>query len=733
MKKRSLYSFIVILYICSFGLYFIYYDTSSFQQLIKSSNIAANILIIPDDMINNDPSNLDLLKQSAIKYNVNIFKSVSNSSSQGTNLSFSDYIFITSKSKYFDNINVKNNFNWTNNSKAFISNKQTNDENQIGLIKDFGTKNFDFFIYSIDKYILNYPLSGVYKIEADSETFEQFLNYYVDLINTTYSIKDEYKFSIDDFTSQNSGNSIEITNQDFSLYIIIFLILIGIILMVYYFISNAKQISILKLNGFSVYKIWTVLFFKDFNYIYFYINILFFLSFLCIPNNNFDFVLGSLSINLGIYLFIIFISCFIIIYIHKIKITLFIKGKKSYKLALFINFLFKIILSVIMIFLISLTCYNITDLFDRYKSLEVWDKISDFGLLLTYKVGEDEVALKNNENPLDAPSSELYFYLNNLGSLYIDATDFEEYILDDQYKRYIETGIPYLPFATANPNYLNLFPIYDENNKKIVIDEAEKALIYLIPEGLKGTEREKEYLKLLIRYKESYEKIETEYYNRELPHGQRDYRVIYIKQNQNIPTFNPNVYSSNNNCILNPVVRVITESNSLVAERFYLSSSHIFFIKLKDQNPELTYSSILGELKKYHLDDNFPYLFHANSLLADTINNIKYNIRYDFINLILLTLFFIILIINNLYLYFSKYELEIFIKQTMGLNFFVRYKQIIISFILSFILEFIILSIVLDYNFILIFFIKILFELTLICFVIKYFSTKNIIKVLKRG
>ncbi|MED4850462.1 DUF1430 domain-containing protein [Caldifermentibacillus hisashii] len=393
----------------------------------------------------------------------------------------------------------------------------------------------------------------------------------------------------------------------------------------------------------------------------------------------------------------------------------------------FINGLFKVVVSIIILIIAVNLLTNLTQINQKQNSLNNWSEFQNYGVFYPVKTGNDSSTIREGKYPLDIPTYKLYSYLNQkFHAIYIDSDLYTEDSLE------INAGNNIIKYITVNPNYLNKYPILDTEGNKIEINEENEHTVFLVPEQYK--EKEDFNLEYFTSVREDRYKLHRDFYNQTDKAKSTKIDFIYMKSGQEVFSMNPDVMQNNNNNIVDPIIQVMTEGNALVPDIHYTSSSNqTLFIKLINNDSELTYKQLLPKLQEQKLNDNFPYLVQSNEVILSEINDLKLEAKTIGYFLIFMFLILIILLLQNIYLQFERNKFEFFLKKAFGHTFVGKYKKVLLLLLLTDLLEFIGGIFLIDSSFFIIFIIKVLIELGLVILLIIYFERKNTVQVLKEG
>ncbi|WP_130808301.1 hypothetical protein [Senegalia massiliensis] len=158
------------------------YETESYQKLIDPSETYIYEFEIPDDILNDNPKLLTLLKKAAENNKINIIRTMSYYDDEKENSYTEAYLFLTTDTRLFEKINFVEGYSLNiedmKNPDLFISTDRTSSDNQRGVISNFGGKD-TYSIHVMDNIISNYKYAGNYRIEATSkEKYDEFVAFF---------------------------------------------------------------------------------------------------------------------------------------------------------------------------------------------------------------------------------------------------------------------------------------------------------------------------------------------------------------------------------------------------------------------------------------------------------------------------------------------------------------------------------------------------------------------------
>lgn len=711
----------------SFGTYS-KYRMDKYNSLLEAVNNYNYNFEIPKNLYEN-PANLKFLKKAAKENNVNFLRVISYYNQDTQETYTNNFIYLSTETKLFKTVHLTKGRVLSPESMetdGFLSTKLTDSDTQIGYIEDFGGGH-NYYIYTIDKLIEEQTLSGRYKAEcASQKDFEQFLNTYTNYIRQNPDI--DRTFFIEN-VEDNTTIKNESTNNILPVFAYCMTLLL--ITFIFYFVSQTKTISVMKMNGYTVNQIKTKIFSLLYIKCMLYTHVLMIVILLITVHDiTIEFVL-KLTLNNGIAFVLSYLILAIIcyIYIKHTDIIYCIKGKRPIGAIVIFNLCLKIIVCVIIVIIGTNLFQKADNVLLKQKSLEGWKMASNYGVFYPIMTGNDTDSIRAGQYTLDIPTYQLYLeYLSPiLKAIYVNSS---EYTVDS----ISETSgkSEYIRNMYVNTNYLDLFPIYDENGKKIEISNSEEKSVFLVPQKYK--DNESQILEYFLDFRKSFYELHIEHYKQSEKPNATDIKIIYTKNNQDVFSFNIDVFPDSGNKITDPVIMVMTEANVLVPDVNYQSSSNInLFIPLKNNNVNLTYSDIREKLRQYNLDDNFPYLVKIQDFILESISQIESELSFLKVMLCIIFLLLVIILVQYVYLLFQKDKFELFLKKSLGYNYFQKYNSTYVVLAITNIIEFLICFLLTNYRFIWILVFKIVVELLISSILIIYFEKRNVIQILKEG
>jgi hypothetical protein len=266
--------------------------------------------------------------------------------------------------------------------------------------------------------------------------------------------------------------------------------------------------------------------------------------------------------------------------------------------------------------------------------------------------------------------TELYPILNQKGAIYADVGQYQSENLGVQ----LPTGT--YPFMVVNPNYLKVFPVADSLGNSLIIEESETDWVILVPEQYQSQENSisQYFQSLRIGGRDEYFfGIDTEerFYNQPV-------KIIWTQENLEVFSANFNVYPENFNNIPDPLIAVMTLSNSVASDRRNAFTGGIFGplqIHLINRSPIETYNDLLPSLESLHLEDNYSGIEVYGDSVAFEIQTLDYSAYENLAKIVMVSISFIVLAFISVVMFFSYQSRASIARKLRGHGLFRRYRS----------------------------------------------------------
>lgn len=683
--------FLILASVFSFAITYTQTDKEELEKMEKAGESIAKPFVIPNDLLLADPEEMyPLLCEAANESKVNIFR---------TNIHYNTndqveilkYVLLTGETHFFDAFRLKSGrlltAKDTQQGSAFMSTVDTGDHNQIGIVRDFGNTDL-VTIKPLKAAYEHLPVNGQYFAEAsDNQTYDAFIKSFVTKVNRHYQKYLPVPYSPEDFRNPNSSGGVSGvgTSIDYLKYINYAIFLITLILLIYYIFYESKLIGIMKMHGLSNIRLWFIIAGKLITVIFVLSAAVSLLVAIAIKDTTSQFVGSAIISQFKTYVIMMAISLVSYIYISRIRVSDAIKSRKDTNGIFALNTLLKAGCSILLV-LIGLAIWGqYTEIHAKQENLKSWERSKDYGVFYPLYIGYDlEDVQQGSPKTTAVTAGDLYPILNQMGALFIDAIEYEEdnLILNKDWK-----GIRSIK---VNPNYLREFPVYDIHHNPVQISEDTSDWILLVPEKYRN--REKEILSFFHKERvgaKDYEGVyehEVRFFKRAVPDRvkNQEIKIIWLANDQKIFSFNPEVFPAENNVIIDPIIKVVTEKNSLCTDRANMinggGGTDPLKVRLINRDTALTLRTLEPELKRLKLDDNLKHLITVDQYVLQQI----YDLQKGMNQLLLMSLGLIsgllFLVVQNLIIFFNKYQRKFVVRRLFGTGFFRTYKEYILLF-----------------------------------------------------
>ncbi|QWH15271.1 DUF1430 domain-containing protein (plasmid) [Bacillus mycoides] len=685
MKKVVVF-FLIVASILSGFIAFQQTDHNEFEKMEKVEQRIGKEFVIPDVLFFANPSEIyPTLLEAAKESHTNIFRTnvVYHEDEQAEILK---YVLLTTETIYFKQFQLsggnvlkpKDTFQ----GNAFLSTVHTKDTKQKGVIKDFGD-NHEITIKPLQTSYEHLPMAGRYVVEGvDDKSYDAFLKLFSKKLNQHF--KPKQYIVADDFKRNLSNNEEALDSPINSLSYIQYMVFIVLLcFLIYYVFNEAKRIGVIKMHGVSNVRLWFIVIGRTIASMFVLSIGISALAAAIVKNVTSGFIYTIMFDQCKTYLVITILSLVSYFYISKIKVNQMIKNRKDTKGIFVFNTLLKVTCSIIFVLLGTSILEQYITVKEKQVNLKNWEKNKDYGVFYPLSVGNDEDQ-QGMDKMVSSINGDLYPILNKMGAVLIDSKDYEELelIISKDYK-----GIR---SVTVNNNYLHEFPLYDIHNQRVQVLEDMENWILLVPE--KYQNKEKEILRYFGEWRKPAIEYEEKRMHREVPNHLRNRKIdiIWIKNNQEIFSFNPDVYKSNHNKIRDEIIEVMTENNSLFGERDLIlggGAKDPLKIKLIDRDVGLTYKALEPELKRLGLDDNLKYLVTVDQYILKDIYDLQKTIKMLLTVTSGLIVGILFLVTQNIIVYFNKNQQKIVVHRLFGVGFFRTYKGYMLLFVLMWIVQ----------------------------------------------
>ena len=250
---------------------------------------------------------------------------------------------------------------------------------------------------------------------------------------------------------------------------------------------------------------------------------------------------------------------------------------------------------------------------DSAATLNSWSDSTDYAVYFPRSNGDDLAAIEDGSDGISkAVAEHVYPELDKRGGVYVEAADMD--VVGD------DPNLPYVQM-NVNTNYLEKYPVLDSEGNKLEISDDETDWIVAVPTTLKNRESQiREYLQDMRNgpSDSDVEYAEANGYTVSDAVLEQKVRIVWTQPGQNLFTFNTQIRPDEGNTLPDPIVTVMTRSNTIASDWENAITGEIDApMKVKvDGRPEQVYQELLPLFERYDLDDNFTALVYP----ADAIN-----------------------------------------------------------------------------------------------------------------
>lgn len=506
---------------------------------------------------------------------------------------------------------------------------------------------------------------------SEDYMFSDYRIYYKDPLDADNFLKEmtkRFEETVTEYDESLMGMNLgaSSTIQYVPISIIFIFVLFYLVLEMFNVYQASKRVSVMKLMGIGLPRIYRKLMFRD---ILFYILlsvILLILLRFSIIDIDVEILMGFVLLYLFICLVFLILSflSLVLIYYKKSMIEI-LKNHSIIRQLLKVCSLYKVIVSFLMIILLITTLGSGVSYFDKVKMMQRMEKVKDWGF---YAIVNEENNQYNFENRSNL--NKFYEALNNSNIDYIyedfsqyDITNPEDIVMTDEA---IDSGEDF-PFATVDYNYLKQsgIKIKNENNQEIEL-----------------TKKDHEYFIFPEEYKEYHERF-INYYKKEVD---KKFKGNSIKFNDKLFTYQADeiyqhyVDKDDGDVVVSklkikkPILRITYDQYPInyLDDLFGLNligTNETTALKIKiKQNKQDTVKELDSILEKEHLDKVFQgsNFVTALDLVGNELLRYKNEIILEGIMFLLaLSIYMIITVEINL-LQLEKRNKEIYVKLLLG-------------------------------------------------------------------
>lgn len=669
--KRVLAIFLILISVISFFITYLLKDKEERERMENVEKDIAREFRIPDDPELADPEEIyPLMAKVARESGVNLFRT-SIYYNEKDQVEIQKYLLLNVETRFFDTFYLKIGRVFTaeetQHGDQFLSTVETGESNQIGTLADFAG-NDRIWIRPLKAAYTHLSVGGIYFVETiEEKEFDAFIELLVKKVNARYPEISPGPYSDKDFKvlDHSSFGGLMGSPLDKLNYIaFVIIVVIILLLVVYYMFHEAKRIGIMKMHGLSSFRIWFLLIGRLLGVVFaFSVMLAIFAGTMIRDATPQFFVDVSISL-LKTYLIAAAGSLIAYFYISNVKVSDTLKNRRDTGGIFALNTLLKAGCSILLI-LGGLSIWtNYIEIRARQEEAKYWEQSKDYGVFYPVYVGYDlEDIKRGSDRKMEAKATGLYPVLNGMGALFVDASEYREGVIDPDMPGFD----PELRSIKVNPNYLQQYPVNDAFNSTIEISEETSDWILLVPE--------------IYRNKE---KVILTYFQRRRPEGQR-LRIIWTAGNQKAFSFDPSIYPEQNNLIADPIIEVVTIKNSVAFDRANVCNGSggedPLKVKLVGRDAGQTLEKIKPELVNLKLDENLRRLITIDQYVLEEAYYLQQTLNMLVPVSMILAVGLLLLVVQNIVIFFDKYQRKFVVRRLFGMGFFKSYKEYLFLFL----------------------------------------------------
>lgn len=356
------------------------------------------------------------------------------------------------------------------------------------------------------------------------------------------------------------------------------------------------------------------------------------------------------------------------------------RQKPSNTSALLASAAVKVACGTILTVVLLLGWSTLIDLNEKQATLSSWDGTDKYAVFYPLMVGEDQAELETggHESAI-ATARDLVPRLEEMGALFIDAAGYEPGAFP----------YPHLPAAPirVNLNYLAEYPLVDEHGDPINIATDETAWIVAVPMQFKP--HEQQIREVIQTSRTGGTEIDGAIQGQRAMLGEpvpdelleQSVQIIWTQMGQEVFSFNSTVNPESGNIILDPIIEIMTPSNSLTVDRLNAITGELntaLKVYIED-NSSQTLHFLTPLLTELGLSDNLQYLITPNESMIEQITRIESIIRWTIVAAIATILIMLVFTASFVSILCDRFRRRIIVRRLHGLNTWHAYAEVIRS------------------------------------------------------
>ena len=662
------------------------FERAAHAQRTDLQNAAARVGVafaVPDAPVASEPDHvLSALQGAAKETGVNVFRTQLGYTAQGQ-AETTHYVLLVGPTDFFRPFDVERGRVLTPSDSArpgsFMATGSTTSAAQVGVIRDLGHLDH----VRIQPFATAYdslPAAGLYYLEPTTRTRSAaaFRSAFVRRLNALDPTQAPLT------TEQMRPNTGYAGASDDGLARLLLggkylLVVLTLVLLAYYQFGQSKRVGILRLHGYGSTRIWWTVTGRLMMTTLGGATVVLTLVSRLVPGATWAFswqICVHLLIAAGSLAFVSLVAG---AYVSRSNLSSSLKNRKDTGRIFALNSGLKAVFSIALVVTGAGLLQQFHLASHQRAALGDWSATRRYGIFYPSSVGNDAVEIASGlPGPAAAEVFDLYPAANARGALYVDATQFEPVALaqpmgDGAYRS-----------LTVNPNYLRQYPIRDANGVPVVVPESSTDWVVLVPSTLRSSADP------IRRYFQTTRtgqagsggavSSEKSVFGRSVSRAvaAQQVRIIWTAPGQGVFSFDPEVNPASGNRVRDPIVQVMTLTNSLGIDRENAitgAASSALKVPLRGADTASTLRDYGPLLRTSKLDDNLRHLVTMSGYVDEQLRRLDDGIRSIVVVGAVLGLVMAALVAQGLSVAFDRYSRRVVVRRLFGHPVVSRYRE----------------------------------------------------------
>jgi putative ABC transport system permease protein len=448
-----------------------------------------------------------------------------------------------------------------------------------------------------------------------------------------------------------------------------------LLLLVYGMLYQAKRVGVLRLCGFGVLRVWYLVTVRLVLGVMTTVAVLSLCAALSVPGMTWGFVVGVEAALLRATLVALGCSLVTAGYIWRTRLSEALKNRKDTRGIFALNTVVKAVCSVAVVVVGAGLWLQWSAASSERARLGDWAATKYYGIFYPVEVGDDLVALETGQpGPKTAEVYDLYPLLDRRGALYIDASDYEPGVVPSHSGAYRS--------IVVNPNYLHAYPLHDAAGQVVTVPESTTDWVLLVPTVLRPQRAR------VLSYFEQLRRVnvgESEsWFGRAASTAVAHQRVliIWMPRHYEVFSFNPYVNPRRENMVSDPIVQVMTLSNSVGLDRANAITggpSTALKVRLAPGGPNATLRQLEPALKRMKLNDNLTYLVTMNDWVFEQVHQLRQQMWDIAIAAAVLVVAMLAFVGQGLAISFERFARRVVVRRLFGFGLWRAHRETLLA------------------------------------------------------